>query len=162
MLHHIDDTGNGVDFPIVEEVFLEAKRTLRYKGIMLLLTWLPTARNYVWYDLLHEGLLDRHVKLFPSIEQYLSMFTKCGFKIRTKLNILGADLLKDYHDAEGPLRESWRKGDSVFGYASQEEIREIEDCVQKMKENGTLEEFVRTHDKALDVGFITLILSFAV
>ena len=129
---------------------------------MLILTCLPTARNYAWYAMLHAGLLDRHVKLFPSIEQYLSIFTKCGFEIRTKLNILGAELFKDYHDAEGPLRESWRKGDSVFGYALQEEIREIKESVQKMKENGTLEEFVRTHDKALDVGLVTLILSVAV
>ena len=155
--NHIDDTGNGSDFPISEEVFLEAKRTLRYKGIMLFLTCLPTVRNYAWYAMLHGGFLYRHVKLFPSIEQYLNMFTQCGFEIRTKLNIIGIDLGKDYHDAEGPLRESWRKGDSVFGYASQEDIRKIEDCVQKMKENGTLEEFVRTHDKALDVGLITLI-----
>ena len=147
----IDDTGNGSDFPILEEVFLKAKRTLRYKGIMLLLTCLPTVRNYVWYDMFHGGLLERHVKLFPSIEH---MFTKCGFEIRTKLNILSADLGKDYHDAED---ESWRKGDSVFGYASQEDIREIGDCVQKMKENGTLKEFVRADDKALDVGLITLI-----
>ena len=162
MLHHIDDTGNGTDFPILEDVFNETKRTLSSRGVMVILTCLPTGKDCVWYGKLHEGLFDRHVKLFPTIRQYFSILTKCGFEMRTKLNILGADLIKEYFDAEGPLRESWRKGDSVFGYASEDEIKDIEKFVRKMKENGTLEMFMRRHDKALDVGLITLSLCVAV
>ena len=161
MLHHIDDTGNGTDFPILENVFNEAKRTLSSRGVMLILTCLPTAKDYAWYGKLHEGLFERHVKLFPTIRQYFSIFTRCGFEMRTKLNILGADIINEYYDPEGPLRESWRKGDSIFGYASEDEIRDIEKFVRNMKEDGTLEEFMRRHDKALDVGFITLILCVA-
>ena len=78
---------------------------------MVILTCLPTARNVAWFAKLHNGLLDRHEKLFPSIKQYMSIITKRGFELHTKLNILCADILKDYHDAEGPLKEDWRKGD---------------------------------------------------
>ena len=161
MLHHIDDTGNGVDFPILEDVFREAKRSLSSRGIMVLLTGLPTVIHSVWYAKLQEGLHNRHAKLYPTIMQYIGIFARCGFEMRTKLNILGAEILKDYYDAEGPLKESWRKGDSIFQFASEDEIRNIEVSVRRMKENGTLEEYMRKHDKAMEVGLITLILCVA-
>ena len=90
--------------------------------------------------------------------QFTSMLSKCKFALRTKLNMLGADLLPNHYDAEGPLKECWRKGNSMFANASAKEIQEAEDLVRKMKENGTLEDFMQKHDKALDIGGLPTIL----
>ena len=158
MLHHADNTGDGEHFPIMEEIFRETKRVLRPKGVMAIITCLPTGRDAIWYMKLHEKLLDRHCKLFPTVKQFLRMFNKCGFECQTKLNFLGADLWKNYLDPEGPLKKEWRLGDSLFGYATNEEIKEIEDYVRTMKENGTLEKFVEENDKTLEIGVLTLIV----
>lgn len=145
----------------MEDIFLETKRVLRPRGIMIIITCLPTAKDVCWYAKLHKGLVDRYVKMFPTTKQYLDMFDKCGFECRTKLNLLGADLHKDYYDAVGPLKKEWRKGDSLFGFATNEEIQEIEMCMQKMKGNNTLEQFMRENDRVLDVGLLTLLVCTA-
>ena len=146
----------------MEELFRRTKCVLRPKGLLVILTVSPSAKDVVWYTKLHHGLTDRYFKLFPTMEQFLSMFDDSGFECHTKLNILGAEFFNDYYDAEGPLKEEWRKSVSLYGFASSEEIKEIESNVREMKENGMLEEFLRRNDKALDVGVFTLIVCASV
>ena len=162
VLHHVDYTGNGKDYPLMEELFRRTKCVLRPKGLLVILTVSPSAKDVVWYTKLHHGLTDRYFKLFPTMEQFLSMFDDSGFDCHTKLNILGAEFFNDHYDAEGPLKEEWRKSVSLYGLASSEEIKEIESNVREMKENGMLEEFLRRNDKALDVGVFTLIVCASV
>ena len=157
-MHHLDGTANGKDFPIIEQLFGDTKRILRCNGIMIVLTCTPFVKNVIWYASLYKDLFDRHLKRMPSVMQFTSMLSKCKLELRTKLNVLGAELLPNNYDAEGPLKESWRKGNSLFANASDKEIQEAEDLVRKMKGNGTLEDFMLKHDKALDIGGLPTIL----
>ena len=158
VLHHVDNTANGKDFPIMEEMFRETKRVLRPKGIMVISEPLPyTQRNSVWYHHLHEDLSDRWCKKFPTIKQYEAMFDKCGFQIFSKLNILGLDLIKQYFDPEGPLKKEWRRGSSYWGFATEEEILDIEKTVRRMNENGTMNDFIRDHDSSSETGVAAIV-----
>ena len=125
---------------------------------MIIVTALHSGKDVVWYTKLHQGLTERYMKNVPAMEQYLCMFNESGFECLTKLNILGSEFLKDYYDAEGQLREAWRKSLSLFGMASDAEIEEIENYVRELREIGKLEEFLKSNDKTLDVGIFTLIV----
>ena len=92
------------------------------------------------------------------MEQFLSMFDSCGFKCLTKVNLLGSEFLNDYYDAEGPLKEYWRKGISMYGVASSEELRETESTLRDLKDKGKLEDFMMENDRTCDVGVFTLIV----
>ena len=129
---------------------------MRPKGQMIIVTALRSVKDVVWYLKLHQGLTERYMKIFPAVEQFLRMFNESGFECLTKINILGSEFLKDYYDGEGPLREDWRKSISLYGMASDEEIRETECFVRELRERGKLEEFLKSNDKTLDVSAFTL------
>ena len=59
-------------------------------------------------------------------------------------------------DAEGPLDEAWRTGTSDFCLASRDEIAKIEQIITDLKMNGSLEEFVKDHDRTGELGVFTM------
>ena len=154
----MDNTANGEDFPIMEQLFRETKRVLRPKGIMVVVNFLPqTGRKAIWFNQIHESLTERWLKLFPTIQQYEAMFENCGFQSFSKLNILGVDMIKNYYDPEGPLKKEWRAASSYWGFATEKEILEIEKKVRKMNEEGTISEFIRKYDTVSETGGLTII-----
>ena len=82
----------------------------------------------------------------------------------TKLSVLGHDLYDDtmYSDQEGPLKAEWRKGDSVFGLATEQELENIKDFVREMNNNGKMREFMKEHDKTSELGTIIILACTAV
>ena len=160
VLHHLDKNANGEDFPAVEEMLGEARRVLVPKGIMIITEVLPSAvKEAIWYCQLSDSLCDRFSKLFPSVKQYLSMFDKYSFKCIAKFNCLGRDLQEKYYDPGGPLKEEWRNGVSLFAFATEQEIEEIKLYVQKINENETILEFMKKHDRLLEMGLLTILVS---
>ena len=83
VLHHVNSTGIGNDYPIIEELFRRTKRILRPKGLMIIVTALHSGKDVVWYTKLHQGLTERYMKFFPAMEQYLRMFIESGFECLT-------------------------------------------------------------------------------
>ena len=91
----MDNTGNGEQFPVMEEVFKEAKRVFRPGGILFIIECLPSTQRYsVWYNQLNQAVTERWCKLFPTVKQYEAMFNKRCFKIVSKLTILDVDFQK--------------------------------------------------------------------
>ena len=143
----------------MEVMFNEAKRVLNTGGLMIITEVLPsTLRESLWYCQLNASLCERVCKLFPSIKQYLSMFDKYKFQCVTKLNILGSELLTLYKDPSGPLDEEWRKSDSMYGMATEQEISDIEEYVKQMIEDKTISQYIKIHDRTLEIGFLTLLV----
>ena len=158
VLHHLEANGNGVEFPTIEKTFREAKRVLRPNGVMIIAANLPPAiKETVWYYKLNTDLTERLSKVYPSLQQYKAMFDKTGFKMITKLSLLGTEIFPNYFDYEGPLRKDWKNGDSLFGYATEQEICEIEAKVKEMIDNGTIRKFVEEQDRASEIGIVSLI-----
>ena len=154
----MDNTANGKEFPIMEEAFKEAKRVLRPGGIMVVAECLPFSQRYsVWCNQLHLGVTERWCKLFPTLDQYKDMLHKSGFKVVSKMNILGLDAVKHYCEPEFPLKAEWKCGTSYFGFATDVEMREIEEKGRKMIADGTITDFIKEHDKVSDAGVITIL-----
>ena len=159
VLHHLGTNANGVDFPAYEEMLGETRRVLGPGGIMIIAEVLPTAvKEAIWYCQLSDSLCERFSKLYPSVKQYLNMFNKYSFKCIAKFNCLGHELQEKYYDPEGPLKEEWRSGSSLFAFATEQEIEEIKLHVQKMKENGTIMEYMMKHDRSLETGLLTILV----
>ena len=106
--------------------------------------------------------MARYSKRLPTLKQLETLFEKTGFRCVAKLNILGAGILTNYLDPEGPLKEEWRKGLNVFEQASQSEIREMEHKVLELKEEGTLLRFMEEKDRTPEFGLTTVILCVSV
>ena len=143
----------------MEETLREAKRVLRHNGVMIIAETLPSlVREANWFTQLHPALCERYSKRFPSMKENLAMLDRSGFQCVTKLNTLGGNqLMRDYYDAEGPLKKEWRNTVSFFAIAKEEEIRDIENSVRKMIEKGTIQQFIKEHDRALELGFTTIL-----
>ena len=155
----MDNTGNGEQFPVMEEVFKESRRVLRRGGIMVIAGCLPfTQKHSIWFNHLHLGVTERWCKLFPTIKQYEAMFDKCGFKIVSKMNCLGLDLLKHYTDPEFAVKPEWRSGSSYFGFATESELLEIEEKAKTMVDNGTMVGFIKEHNKVSEIGALNILM----
>ena len=147
----------------MERTLQEANRVLRPNGIMIIGDGLPwSLRNASWIAQLDTSLTERYSKLFPSVEQYNAMFKKCNFKVVSKLSILGSELIKNYYDPEGPLKKEWRDGMSIFGLATDMELRGIEEKVGNMIKEGTMEQFMNDNDKSSQIGFLTILTCISV
>ena len=141
----------------MEVMFADAKRVLLPKGIMIITEVLPsTIRKGIWYSQLSLSLCERFCKLFPTTEQYIEMFEKYAFNCVTKFNALGTELVENHKDPEGPLKKDWRKGVSLFSFATEKEIHDIEQFVQEMNNDGTIFKYIKEHDRTLEMGFLTV------
>ena len=158
MLHHLEKSANGDGFPAMEQTMQEAKRVLRPNGIMIIVDALPSClKQASWFAQLDTSLTERYSLRFPSVEQYHTMVEKCQFKVVSKLSILGSEMVKTYYDPKGPLKREWRDGMSLFGLATESEIRGIEEKVRKMNKEGTMEQFMKDNDKSSQIGFLTIL-----
>ena len=150
---------------MIEATFREARRILRPNGTFIVAAAIPPQISQgIWFCQLSETLCERYANRFPTLEHYLAMLERSGFKCMTKLSVLGHDLYDDtmYSDPEGPLKEEWRKGDSVFGLATEQELKNIKDTVREMNNNGKMREFMKEHDKTSELGTIIVLACTAV
>ena len=162
VLHHLDNTENGGKFPMVEATFREVRRVLRPNGTMIIATSLPTQiKEALWFCQLNDDLRERYGNRFPTLEQYLVMVEKAGFKCVTKLSVLGNELYENYFDPEGPLKEEWRKTDSMFGLATEKELESIKQFVREMNENGKMVQYIKERDRSSEIGLILLLVCIA-
>ena len=163
MLHHLDSNPDGYTFPVIEQTIKETKRILRPNGNLFILCALSsTIKETSWILQLHSGYTERLARRFMSIEQYQTMFSICGFRFISALNLLNIQsqiFLPDYWDIEGPLKEGWRKATVLFDIATDKEINEIEDTVKELRNNGSLEEFVKLKDHSSERRIMTLLVA---
>ena len=85
------------------------------------------------------------------------MLETIEYKCVSKFNILGRDNYSDYVDPTGPLRKDWRRGVSLFAAATEEEIKDIEQKVRDMNENGTIAEYIKEHERVFEIGLMTIL-----
>ena len=125
---------------------------------MIICECLPVAvREAIWFSQLNHALCERVCKILPSMQQYVAMFQNTGFNVLTKLNLLGSGLFKNYYDPKGPLKQEWRDGTSLFGFATKQENLDIEQKVREMNDNGTMQDFIKEHDRTEEIGTVTII-----
>ena len=148
VLHHIED-GADPSFPIHEAVIAEMARVLRPGGVLVInvCTHEQLCEGYWYYDLVpeaREACIRRHI---PT-ERLTAMLTAAGFQLRRSEAALDVVMQGEaYFDMTGPLRESWRKGDSFWALATDEQIAQAEAQIREMQAAGTLEAWFQKRDE---------------
>jgi ubiquinone/menaquinone biosynthesis C-methylase UbiE len=148
VLHHIED-GADPSFPAHEAVIVEMHRVLRPGGVLVInmCTREQLSGGYWYYDLVpraREACIRCHV----STERLQAILTAAGFQPRAPEAALDAVMQGEaYFDMTGPLKESWRKGDSFWALATDAQIAQAEAQVRDMQAAGTLEAWFHERDE---------------
>ncbi len=148
VLHHLED-GADPSFPAHGAVIAEMARVLRPGGVLVvnICTHQQLSEGYWYYDLVpqaREACIRRHV---PA-ERLQAMLADAGFQPRAPEAALDAVMQGEaYFDPTGPLSESWRKGDSFWALATEEQVIQAETVVRDMQAAGTLEDWFRKRDE---------------
>lgn len=161
VLHHLE-VGTDPTFAASARVIAEMHRVLRPGGILVLnlCSHEQLRRGYWYYDLVpeaREACMRRHI---PA-GQLGAMLAEAGFKL------LGREVPEEavmqgaaYFDPTGPLRESWRKGDSFWALATPDQIAAAETRVRTLQAAGALEAWFRERDaRRKGIGQFTFFLA---
>lgn len=148
VLHHIED-GADPSFPTHEAVIAEMARVLRPGGTLVInvCTHEQLRDGYWYYDLApeaREACIRRHI---PT-GRLTAMLDEAGLQPRAPETLLNAVMQGEaYFDMTGPLRESWRKGDSFWALATDAQIAQAEAQTREMQTAGTLEAWFQKRDE---------------
>lgn len=147
MLHHVPSDADS--WRGHRAVLAECARVLRPGGVMVLgVCSQQQVYDGAWYCRLmpraSEVLAARH----PRPELLTALAQDYGFYAGGQFVPVDEVLQgSGYFDGRGPLREEWRKADSIFSLLTDEELRALEARVHEMEDAGTLDAFVRQHDE---------------
>ena len=160
MLQQIDAHSQNGEFTGLKETLKNAKRILRPQGVMFITTMFPShfTKSY-WFTQLQHSISERMTPYFLPAEQYLSLFSECGFQCVSSLSLLRAHtptLFVEYLDPEGPLKENFRIGTSMFGNSNNEELLELENKILNLKHKDLLKDYIKQHDRTPELGFVVL------
>ena len=140
----------------METVLRNTKRILRPKGVLVIMTGLPSIiKESIWYAQLYHPIAHKLAKYCPSTGEWLDMFAKCGFECVSAMNFLFSQKVNHF-DPTGPLREDWKLGSCVFTVANDEEKKALDQNIKRLSEQERLESFMNEHDRTLEMGFATL------
>jgi len=147
VLHHLED-GADKTWPHHAAVIAEMARVLRPGGVLVvnMCTHEQLRAGYWYYDLVpqaREACIRRHIP--PA--QLLAMMEGKGLHPNPPAPVFDAVMQGEaYFDITGPLRESWRKGDSFWALATLSQIAKAEAQVREMQEAGTLKGWFQERD----------------
>ena len=140
------DLGCGVGR--VSLALAEAYRVLRPGGALGIntCTHRQLTEGCWWSDLIPEAV-GKFMKRCPSLERLEAFLGDVGFRIAGRyapLDEVGQG--ESYLDPEGPLKASYRDGDSTWRLATARELERAQERVRKMIREGTMERYVRERD----------------
>jgi ubiquinone/menaquinone biosynthesis C-methylase UbiE len=161
VLHHLGDPA-GDGWPEHDRVFAEYARVLRPGGVLIVNTTSHEQIRHGWwaFSLIPEAAEEMCRRYAPLdvIETLAEAngMTATGRFVPTDATIQG----DTYFDPEGPLSESWRRGDSTWSLASETELSAMIDTMSGLKERGELDAYVAEHDaRRSDIGQVTFVVA---
>lgn len=148
VLHHLED-GADPSFPAHGAVIAEMRRVLRPGGVLVIniCTHEQLSEGYWYYDLVPQAR-EACIRCHVPTERLMAMLTTAGFQLCAPEAALDTVMQGEaYFDPMGPLSESWRKGDSFWALATDDQVTQAETAVRDMQAAGTLEEWFRKRDE---------------
>lgn len=160
VLHHLPEP--GVDaFPVAQQVLDEVRRVLRPGGTLVVNTCSQDQlRDGYWYfQLLPERVNRVMLQNYAPLAELTRCLQAAGFGEVSRMPILDEVLSPGhYHQADGPLSQEWRDGDSSWALLTAEELEASLAQAQALHDAGALEGFRDRHDAARRaVGQVTLV-----
>jgi len=147
VLHHIED-GADPSFPAHATVIAEMHRVLRPGGVLVvnICTHEQLREGYWYYDLVPQAR-EACIRCHVPAERLQAMLSEAGFLLRDPEAVLDTVMQGEaYFDPTGPLREDWRKGDSFWALANEQQIAQAETQLRDMQAAGTLDAWFRKRD----------------
>ena len=124
----------------------ETYRILKPGGVLTIITPTNEQNNAHWFADLVPQLKEQHDKKSPSMQQLKGMLSHAGFVLKSSHSTM-TSCFPEYDFLEGPLHESWRRDNSWWAPCTEKEIEEMVHMVRRMKQDGTLQEYFKDHDK---------------
>lgn len=143
MLHHLS---GGV--PTLLQFFVEIKRTLKDKGMIIINFTTKEQIDSFWYMDLIPRAKQLCIDHCFTLDQVRTTLTQAGL-IVDDVHILYDTLQQQdiYLDPAGPLSISYRNGDSTWGKATPQEVQHAEFKVKQMLKLNTASKYVQTRDE---------------
>lgn len=150
VVHHLlSEEDNSDKFLQLHQMMQEAYRVLRPQGVLVLNTssQKQLVDGFWWADLIPEAV-NWVAKRFPPLVTITSMLEEVGFSLGGKIVSVDGVLQGDnYLDPEGPLKKSYRDGDSTWSLATEEELSAGLERVRNMNAKGEMEQYLESREK---------------
>jgi ubiquinone/menaquinone biosynthesis C-methylase UbiE len=149
VLHHLGSGRSNSTFPELTRLLEEAHRVLRPNGVIILNTssQQQLRDGFWWADLIPQAV-ERIAVRFPPIEMIEAALRAAGFRATGRLVPLHEVLQgRGYLDHQGPLKKSYRDGDSTWSLADKEELDAALDRVRTMNAQGTMAAYLEQREE---------------
>lgn len=161
VLHHLESGQEG-GFAGHRTALAEAHRVLRSGAVIIVnCTSHEQLRHGYWYmHLIPTALRALYNRCIPA-EMLEAMLSEIGFAVEGRFVPLDGVLQGTaYGDAGGPLKAEWRKTESSWALAPDEEIASAEAKIRELRKSGDLDTYMSEYDaKRRQVGQTTFFVA---
>ena len=160
VIHHLGDDNSRDEFDQLRKLIQESHRVLRPDGVVVLHTssQRQLRDGFWWADLIPEAV-ECIARRFPPIEKIEDVLQATGFRSIGKIVPLHEVLQgQGYLDPEGPLKKTYRDGDSTWSLVSDEQLNAALERVRAMNEQETMTAYLEQREELRrDVGQATFV-----
>ena len=160
VVHHLGNDNSKDEFVPLRKLIQEAHRVLRPHGVVVLNTSSQRQlRDGFWWDDLIPEAVESIARRFPPIEKIEEVLQATGFHSIGKIVPLHEVLQgQGYLDPQGPLKKTYRDGDSTWSLVSEEQLNAVLERVRAMNEQGTMTAYLEQREELRrDVGQATFV-----
>ena len=153
----MEENPDGENYPAISKAIKETYRILKPGGVLTITTITPEQFDAHWCNNLIPQNKERWHRKLPSLDQMKDMLSGAGFALKSAHSTLAASYHPDHDYLEGPMHESWRSNISFWNSCTKSEIEEMVRNVGKMKQDGTLQEYFKAHEKIETFGALLIL-----
>jgi len=149
VIHHLDDPMPTNDFPNVKTMLSACYRVLRPHGVLVLnmCSRHQLLDGFWWADLIPQ-VVDQMAARIPSLELTGKMLEAVGFHLGGLIVPLHEVLQgSSYFDPRGPLKKSFRDGDSTWALLSEQELQTTLQQIRTLNEDGGITHYLDEREK---------------